>query len=129
MDSKLSAILAGIVIALLSLPSLSHHGSNVVYDLTQSITVTGIVTEFQFVNPHAGILFDVAGEDGSTVSWLAGLPGSMGLARNEGWTSDTVKPGDEISITGAPARNNAPSVWVEQIFVNGEPLLGRAYTG
>ena len=129
MGPKLSAIIAGFALAIPSLPSSGHHGSNVVYDLTQSITVTGTVTEFQFVNPHTPSLFDVAGEDGSIVSWLAGLPGSLRLAQDEGWARDTFKPGDVISITGAPARNDAPSVWVEQVFVNGEPLLGREYTG
>ena len=112
-----------------SIPSLSHHGSNVVYDLTKSITVAGTVTEFQFVNPHTQILFDVTGEDGSVVGWLAGLPGSLRLTLEEGWSSDTLTPGDEISILGAPARNDAPSVWVEQVFLNGEPLLGDRYTG
>ena len=112
-----------------SIPSLGHHGSNVVYDLTQSITVAGTVTEFQFVNPHTQILFDVTGEDGSVVGWLAGLPGSIRLTQEEGWTSDTLKAGDEISILGAPARNDAPSVWVEQVFLNGEPLLVDKYTG
>jgi len=129
MSSRLAAIVAGIALAFPSIPSLSHHGSNVVYDLTKSITVAGTVTEFQFVNPHTQILFDVTGEDGSVVGWLAGLPGSIRLTQEEGWSMDTLKPGDEISILGAPARNDAPSVWVEQIFLNGEPLLADKYTG
>lgn len=129
MGSRLVAIVAGIAMAFPSIPSLGHHGSNVVYDLTKSITVAGTVTEFQFVNPHTQILFDVTGEDGSVVGWLAGLPGSIRLTQEEGWSMDTLKPGDEISILGAPARNDAPSVWVEQVFLNGEPLLGDKYTG
>ena len=129
MGSRLAAIVAGIAMAFPYVPSLSHHGSNVVYDLTQSITVAGTVTEFQFVNPHTQILFDVTGDDGTVVGWLAGLPGSIRLTQEEGWTRDTLKPGDEISILGAPARNDAPSVWVEQVFLNGDPLLGEKYTG
>ncbi|MDE0000039.1 MAG: DUF6152 family protein [Rhodospirillaceae bacterium] len=129
MSSRLATIVAGIAMAFPSITSLSHHGSNVVYDLTKSITVAGTVTEFQFVNPHTQILFDVTGDDGGVVGWLAGLPGSIRLTQEEGWSSDTLKPGDEISILGAPARNDAPSVWVEQVFLNGEPLLGDKYTG
>ncbi len=129
MNSKLIAVLTGVAIAGLSLPSSGHHGSNVVYDLAQSITLTGPVTEFQFVNPHTQILFEVTGEDGSVVTWLAGLSSSLGLGQNEGWTRETIKPGDEITITGSPARNDAPSIWVEQINVNGEPLLKGRYTG
>lgn len=130
MSAKLVAIFsAGVGLLLLSLPSFSHHGSNVVYDLTQTITLTGTVTDFQFVNPHTLIFFDVTGEDGAVVGWLAGLSGPNSLGRNEGWGRDTFKPGDQISITGAPARGGAPSVWVEQVFLNGKPLLGQRYTG
>ncbi len=127
MRLKLTVILSGLFG--LSLPSFGHHGSNVVYDLTRSVTVSGIVTEFQFVNPHTQILFDVTGDDGTVVGWLAGMSSSLSLGRDEGWTRDTLKPGDEITITGAPARNDAPSIWVEQIFVGDEPLLEGRYTG
>ena len=129
MNSKLVAILAGFAIAGLSLPSSGHHGSNAVYNLTQSITISGTVTEFQFVNPHTQILFEVTGEDGSVVTWLAGMSSSGGLEQNEGWTRETIKPGDEITITGSPARNGVPSIWVEQIDVNGDPRLKGRYTG
>lgn len=113
----------------LSVTTLAHHGSNVVYDLTQTITVSGTVTRFQFVNPHALIFLEVTDENGETVEWLAGLPSASGLQGNEGWTRDTIKPGDELTITGSPARGGAPSLWTEQIERDGEPLLKRAYTG
>lgn len=129
MSSRIAAIVAGIAMSFPSYLSWSHHGSNVVYDLTRSITIAGTVTEFQFVNPHTQILFEATGEDGTVVGWLAGLPGSARLILEEGWSGDTLKPGDEISILGAPARNDAPSVWVEQVFLNGEPLLRDKYTG
>ncbi|MFL2547027.1 MAG: DUF6152 family protein [Candidatus Rariloculaceae bacterium] len=129
MNAKLVSTLAGVALAALSLPSNGHHGSNVVYDLASTITVAGTVTEFQFVNPHTQILFEVTSEDRSTVTWLAGMSSSLSLGQNENWTRDTIKPGDEISIVGSPARNDAPSIWVEQIEVNGEPLLDGRYTG
>ena len=112
-----------------SVPSLAHHGSNVVYDLTQKITVSGTVTQFQFVNPHALIMFEVTGENGETVEWLAGLPSASRLQSNEGWTRDTIKPGDVLTITGSPARGGAASLWTEQIERGGEPLLKQPYTG
>jgi len=129
MRLRLSATLVGLGLLGLTLPSFGHHGSNVVYDLTQSITVSGTVTEFQFVNPHTQILFNVTDEDGQVVGWLAGMPSSLSLGQNEGWTRETLKPGDEITITGAPARNDAPSIWVDQISLNGEPILKGRYTG
>ncbi len=130
MNAKFVAIFiaaAGLLFS--SVASFGHHGSNIVYDLTETITVTGTVTDFKFVNPHTLILFEVTGEDGTVVGWLAGLSSPNSLASNDGWTGETLKPGDEISITGAPARRDAPSVWVEQVFLNGEPLLRQRYTG
>ena len=130
MSAKLVAVfLFGLGLLSLSLPSFSHHGSNIVYDLTQEITITGIVTDFRFVNPHTLIYFDVMGENGVVISWLAGLSSSASLAPRDGWTRDTLRPGDQISIVGAPARAGAPSVWVGQVFLNGEPLLRGLYTG
>jgi hypothetical protein len=129
MSPRMTATLAGLVFSALSLPTLGHHGSNIVYDLSESITVSGTVTEFQFVNPHTQIIFEVTAENGAVVTWLGGLSSSVNLRRNEGWDRDTLKPGDQISITGAPGRNDAPSVWVEQVYLSGEPLLDRAYTG
>ncbi len=113
----------------LSIPSYSHHGTSVVYDLSQSITISGTVTDYRFVNPHTLIYVDVRGEDGEVVNWLCGLSSNTNLNRSEGWTRETLKPGDEISVTGAPARGGASSVWVEQVFLNGEPLLQQVHTG
>ena len=130
MSPRLVVILsAGVGLLFPCMQSFGHHGSNVVYDLTQSITVTGTVTKFQFVNPHALIFFEVTGENGEVVEWLAGLSSASSLGANEGWTRDMLAPGDRITITGSPARGGAPSVWTEQIVRDGKPLLRAKYTG
>jgi|AP82_1055514.scaffolds.fasta_scaffold122369_2 hypothetical protein len=130
MGLKLTAIFsAGVGLLTLSVPTHSHHGTSIVYDLTQSITISGTVTDFRLVNPHTLIYLNVRGEEGEVVGWLGGLISPIRLARNEGWTRDTLKPGDEISVTGAPARGGEPSVWVEQVILNGAPLLHGEYTG
>ena len=118
------------VVGLLSLsaPSYSHHGTSIVYDLTQMVTISGTVTNFRFVNPHTFIHFDVHGEGGKVVSWLGGLSAQTSLSQREDWTIETLKPGDEITVTGAPARGGAPSVYVRQVILNGEPLLEGLWT-
>ena len=78
--------------------------------------------------PDRGFGF-VRGEDGKVVSWLGGLSAHTSLTRREGWTIETLKPGDEITVTGAPARRGAPSVWVQQVILNGELLLSGESTG
>ena len=130
MSPRLITIFAtGVGLLSLSVPSYSHHATSVVYDVTQTITISGTIIEFRFVNPHTVIYLDVRGEDGKVVSWLGGLSAQTSLSQREGWTIETLKPGDEISVTGAPARGGEPSVWVEQIILNDAPLLHGEYTG
>ena len=130
MSPRLITIFAtGVGLLSLSVPSYSHHGTAIVYDLTQSITISGTVADFLFVNPHTLIYVDVREEDGKVVSWLGGLSAHTSLTRREGWTIETLKPGDEITVTGAPARRGAPSVWVQQVILNGELLLSGESTG
>ena len=60
-------------IMLLSAGVAAHHGASVVYDLNQTVDMTGAVTDFQFVNPHVLIFFEVTERDGTIVVWSAGL--------------------------------------------------------
>ncbi len=116
------SVAAGIL--LFSIGSSAHHGASVVYDLNQKVTMTGTVADYQFVNPHVLIFCEVTAEDGTAVVWSAGLTSPNRLARSDGWSRDTLKPGDRISILGSPARGGAPSLWVQQVFLDGTPLLG-----
>jgi hypothetical protein len=118
--SVLSVAVAGL---LFSVGSSAHHGASALYDLSQTVRLTGMVTEFRFTNPHVFIYFEVTGEDGTIVAWSAGLTSRNRLARTDGWNRNTLEPGERISIVGSPARDGAPSLWVEQVFVDGEPLL------
>src|SRR5579883_730916 len=86
-----------------SLPILAHHGTGGIYDMTKSITLKGKVTMFQFVNPHVLVYFDVSGNDG-TVNWLAEGPNIVNWTKT-GWTRNSLKAGDQVTVTLFPARN------------------------
>jgi hypothetical protein len=87
-----------------SLPA--HHG-NSAYDETRTITIAGIVTEFDFVNPHTQIYLDVKDDKGNVAHWAVESQ-SPGIMRRNGWTRTSIKPGDQITITLNPAKNGAP---------------------
>lgn len=115
----------GIVCAI---PLLAHHGTSVSYDASKPITLTGTVTEFVFSNPHAQIYFDVKGSDGKVVHW-AGELNSPGNLRRDGWSKDTFKAGDQITITLQPSRAGTPVGNVDRsqpVVLNGKTLPGRA---
>jgi Family of unknown function (DUF6152) len=125
MKRRFAAVLGvGLGMAFLSGGVSAHHGASVVYDLGTSITVSGVVTKFDFVNPHVLIFFNVTGPDGQTVEWSAGLTSPNRLARTDSWSRNTFKPGDQITVTGNPARSGAPSIWVQKVKNGDRELLG-----
>jgi len=76
----------------------AHHGrSN--YDVTSNITIKGVVTQFDWVNPHAIILLDVTTDDGKIEKWTAETNSPNTLSR-QGWSRNTVKVGDQITLVG-----------------------------
>ncbi|HEY2844656.1 MAG TPA: DUF6152 family protein [Bryobacteraceae bacterium] len=85
-------------------PLWAHH-STAAFDMTRSSTVTGTVTKFYWVNPHSYIdLEDVDGRH-----WRLEIE-ALNLLRRYGWTKESLKPGDQISCIGAPAKDPAASV-------------------
>jgi hypothetical protein len=90
-----AAILAvGLCVA----PVSAHHGT-AEYDNTKTISLQGTVTALQYLNPHALILFTVKDDKGQTTEWTAELQ-SPNLLSRRGWSRSTLKPGDQIIVTG-----------------------------
>jgi Family of unknown function (DUF6152) len=113
MDSKIFRLVAAAAATVLFAGSASaHHGAGA-YDTTQTVTVTGKVTEFHFVNPHVLIYAEVMGKDGKAVQWSGELTSPNRLARGGNgvkWSKTILAPGDTIELKGNPARNGAPSL-------------------
>jgi hypothetical protein len=105
----------------------AHHGPGV-YDRERSVTITGAVTRFDFVNPHVLIYVAAAGEDGHDVAWAGELTSPNRLARLGGpvkWHKDLLKPGDIVTLIGSPARNGAPALLLNQVLdADGRVLTG-----
>ena len=104
----ISSISCGLAFALLSAsaPVLAHHGFAVEFDQKNPVTLAGIVTKMEFMNPHIYFYVDVKGKDGKVVNWaLEGGPPNV-LYR-QGWRKDTVKPGDDVTVKGFRARDGS----------------------
>ena len=86
----------------------AHHGL-AAFDQSAKVTVTGTVTAFRFVNPHAIVEFDVKDGEGHVQAWQAELTTP---ARLKGWTATSLEPGVVVTITGYRAKSGAPSLWV-----------------
>jgi len=122
MKSKILAVfLGGIGLLLVSGPVLAHHGrSN--YDVTSPATVKGTVTEFEWVNPHALIHLDVTGENGNVEKWIAETNSPNTLSR-QGWSKNTVKIGDQITLLGHRVKGGGNYINFSKItFADGRVL-------
>jgi hypothetical protein len=99
--SQLSALL-GVWVALT--PTAWAHHSQSEYNLRGKVDVEGAVTKVDWRSPHAWIYVDVTGDKGETVNWSFELPSPVTLMRR-GWTRESLKPGDRVKVSGAPAKN------------------------
>jgi hypothetical protein len=89
-----------------SVPILAHHGFVVEFDEKKPVTLAGVVTKMEFMNPHIYFYVDVKSKDGKVVNWaLEGGPPNV-LYR-QGWRKDTVKPGDQVTVKGFRARDGS----------------------
>ena len=84
--------------------AFAHH-SPVVFDQARKISITGTVTEFKWGNPHSWIHLDVKDEKGEVGNWGVEMNPANNLVR-DGWRASTLKPGDTITVTVHPLRNN-----------------------
>ena len=101
-------------------PVLAHHGQ-AGYAVTEPHTVKGTVADFQFVNPHCIVTVNVKDEKGETQQWQGELTSPNHLLR-AGWKANTLKPGDQIEITGWRAKSGANSMWITKTILNGQEL-------
>jgi hypothetical protein len=95
--------------------AFAHHGT-ANYDTNKLITVKGPVTGFQFINPHVIIALDVKDDKGTMVNWQGELTSPNRLTRT-GWTKDSLKPGEVISLSGFPSKTGAPEIWIQKVML------------
>ena len=104
----------------------AHHSFSAVYDDKRSVTVTGVVTQFRFVNPHALMSLDVKDESGKVVTWVVEFAGRLNLSEI-GWTADSIKSGEQLTVTGNPAHAPGPRLAFQRIVkADGTELLPAA---
>jgi hypothetical protein len=85
-------------------PAAAHH-SPARFDSDQVVTIEGVVTEYEWANPHVYIYVAQTTDAGATVDWeIEGLPPA--ILRRQGWSQDTLRVGDRVAVTGNPARNS-----------------------
>ena len=110
---------------LLAMPAFGHHAFSAEFDADKPITLTGTVTSVEWQNPHTWFYIDVKDEAGNVANWGLELASPNLLLRN-GWTRNTMKVGDVVTVESFRAKNgsniaNARSI---TLTATGQKLLG-----
>ena len=114
-------VAAGLLIV--SAPLLAHHGA-ASFDTTKRLTRKGTVVEWFWANPHCFLRFDVKDENGQTVHWVVETQSGPNIIP-AGYTKQTFKPGDEVTVTLQPVRNGRPlGRLLTVVLPNGKKLGG-----
>ena len=125
MKATTTAALLLIIFELAALPSLAHHSATM-FDQARTVTVQGVVKEWQLTNPHSWLLVSVTGKDGKETVWGFEAEGPSTLQR-AGIRPSDLKPGTKVTITGNPMRDGTPAaIWVNAVRDDGKKFDPRA---
>jgi hypothetical protein len=91
---------------LAAVPAVAHHSFAAEYDSKKLITLKGIVTKVDWMNPHVYFYLDVKDEAGNITNWGLEMGPPNGLQRS-GWTRNTMKIGDEVIVAGTLAKDGS----------------------
>jgi hypothetical protein len=113
--------LAAVLFLWVSVPIFAHHGA-ASYDITKMTTLKGTVTSIQWMNPHAEIDIEVNDATGNAQKYRVESVSPLALSRI-GWTQSSLKPGDQITVTGNLSKNNTHIIRLKKIvFPTGKEL-------
>jgi len=107
MKAKLLIVLSAIAALLLaSVPVLAHHSFAAEFDSNQPMTVSGVVTKVEWMNPHTHFYIDVKDESGKVVNWDVETGSPNALSRR-GWTRNSLKVGDTVTVDAFRAKDGS----------------------
>lgn len=119
---------AAALAALAPLAAQAHHSFAVYFDPSKEVRVTGKVTAFRFTNPHGTVVLEVADGQGGVKEWRAETNAPVVLQRR-GWTRDSIKPGETLTIDGWPSRDGKPYIRLRRAVHADGSLVGTAPFG
>jgi hypothetical protein len=90
--------------AVATLPAAAHHSFTAEYDAANQLTVVGTITKVEWTNPHTWFFIDVKDAQGRSVNWAI-EGGAPTVLYREGWKPNTLKAGDEVTVTFARAKD------------------------
>jgi hypothetical protein len=107
MRTKIMTLFAATVgLLIVSAPLSAHHGS-AAFDAGKQAVMKGTVTRWVWANPHCFLSYDVKDDGGSVTHWVVETSNPPDMI-NRGWSKETFKPGDEVTVTVEPVKSGKP---------------------
>lgn len=105
-------------------PSLSAHHGLARFDTSHIVEMHGVVTDFQWINPHAYVYADLTDDHGKVANWALEC-GSLAMLSRFGWSPNVLKRGDRVTVRGFVAKDHSPYMSLQKIDLpDGKGLPG-----
>jgi hypothetical protein len=98
-------LIAGLGVLMAAAPLLAHHSFSAEYDSSKPVTLKGIVTKVDWMNPHVYFYVDVE-TDGKVTNWGLEM-GPPNMLERSGWTKNTIQIGTEVIVDGTLAKDGS----------------------
>src|SRR5580693_5275043 len=125
MRARPAVLIAGAGLLMSALPALAHHSFAAEYDADKPVELKGVITKWEWVNPHSHVYLDVKDSSGKVTSWTVELLSPNTLTR-AGWTRHTLKEGEVITIKGARAKDGTNLANATTVVLNGKEVFNRS---
>ena len=122
--SNLSSAVCVTLVLMAPVAALAHHAA-AMFETEKTVTVSGTVKEFDYVNPHAWLYVVVTDDNGEETLWGFEAEGPSALMR-AGIRNNALQPGDLVTVTARPRRDGRPAgAWVSVTKADGTVLAPR----
>ena len=129
MRAKAGLLIAGAGLLMSAFPLLAHHSFAAEYDADKPVELKGVITKWEWVNPHSHVYLDVKDANGKVTSWTVELLSPNTLTR-AGWTRHTLKEGEIITIKGSRAKDGSNLANASKVILaDGKEVFDRSQAG